>query len=292
MATKMMLAFFFNLIFSVVELAGSLLTGSVAIASDALHDLGDAVTIGISCFLEKKSNRQPDQYYTYGYRRYSVLAGFFGTLILLAGSGVVISHAVGRIISPRPVHHDGMILFGICGVVFNGIAAYVTHGGESVNQRAVNLHMLEDVLGWIVVLFGAVVMKFTGIWWIDPVLSMGVALFLMINGVKNLKQSLNILLQKAPDGICADEIQDALLGTEGVCDVHHLHLWSMDGISHCATLHLVTNENSHTVKEAVREVFHRHGISCVTLELEAQGEHCHELSCITEAVSSCCHHHH
>ena len=268
------------------------MTGSVAIFSDALHDLGDAVTIGIACLWEKKSNRQPDGVYTYGYRRYSVLAGFFGTLVLLGGSLVVLYHAVGRIISPKPIHYDRMIFFGIFGVICNSVAAYVTQGGESVNQKAVNLHMLEDVLGWIAVLLGAVVMKFIHIPVIDPLLSVGVALFLLVNALKNLKKSLEILLEKAPCTVSVGQVREFLLKTEGVKDVHHIHLWTLDGITNYATLHLVTDENPHHMKETIRKILFWQGISHVTLELETEGEHCHENTCAIVAIDTCCHHHH
>ena len=289
---KMIWAFCLNLCFAAVEFFGSFVTGSVAIASDALHDLGDAVTIGIACFFEKKSNGDPDEIYTYGYRRYSVLAGFFGTFILLIGSVIVIVHAVGRIFAPQPIHYNRMILFGIFGVLCNGIAACVTHGGESVNQKAVHLHMAEDVLGWICVLLGAVVMKFTRFSLIDPLLSIGVALFLIINAAKNLKRSLEILLEKAPSRISVSGVKELLLKTDGVLDVHHIHLWSMDGITNYATLHLVTDENPHEMKEAVKELLREQGISHITLETETAKEHCDETSCVLHSVGTCCHHHH
>lgn len=288
----MFLAFLLNGFFSVFELAGSFITGSISIASDAIHDLGDAITIGISWLLEKKSNRQPDDVYTYGYRRYSVLAGLFTTLVLLAGSVTVISHAVGRILTPKEVHYDSMILFAVVGVVVNFCAAYVTHGGHSVNQKAVNLHMLEDVLGWIAVLLGAIVIKVTRFWVVDPILSILVAAFVLVNALKNLKNALDILLEKTPRQQSVKQLESLILENDGVIDVHHIHLWSMDGITHYATLHLVTNEAPEVMKNAVRETLHHHGIAHVTLELETPGEHCHERICTTDASAPCCHHHH
>ena len=288
---KMVSAFLLNLVFSVLELAGSFVTGSVAIASDALHDLGDAVTIGIACFLEKKSNRAPDEVYTYGYRRYSVLAGFFGTLMLLIGSLVVIYHAVGRIITPRPVFYDHMLWFSLAGILFNGIAAYITHGGESVNQKAINLHMAEDVLGWIAVFLGAVLIKFTHLWVIDPLLSVGVAVFVMVNAARNLKKSLDILLEKAPEGISVAQIRNLLLQIPGVADVHHIHLWSIDGQQHFATMHLVTGEDIIPIKKRVTELLYQNGISHVTLETEALDEECQKKACVLVSPKSCHHHH-
>ena len=156
---NILIAFLLNLFFSVFEFAGGLFTGSVAIVSDAIHDMGDAASIGISYFLEKKSKKLPDETHTYGYARYSVIGSVITTLILLVGSCFVVYNAIGRIIVPTKIHYDGMILFAIVGVAVNFCAALFTREGDSLNQKAVNLHMLEDVLGWAVVLVGAVVMR-------------------------------------------------------------------------------------------------------------------------------------
>ena len=170
-----MIAFLLNLAFSLFELAGGFVTGSIAIASDALHDLGDAAGIGISYFLERKSKRQPDETYTYGYARFSVLGSIITTIILLIGSAVVIYNAISRLFSPQALHYDGMILFAVVGVCVNTLAAFFTREGDSLNQKAVNLHMLEDVFGWAIVLVGAIVMRFTDFALLDALLSVGVA---------------------------------------------------------------------------------------------------------------------
>ncbi len=293
MANNMTVAFLLNLFFSVFELVGGFLTGSISIASDAIHDLGDAVSIGISCFLEKKSQLPPDGNYTYGYRRYSVLAGLFSTVFLLVGSLVVVYHAVLRFFHPVPIHYSGMIGFAVVGVLCNGAAAFVTRHGDSVNKRAVNLHMLEDVLGWLAVLIGAIVMKFTGFSLIDPILSILVAGFILVNALKNLGEIFRIFLVKTPRGISVEEVREHLMELDGVLDVHHIHLWSMDGVSVYATMHLVTEETPTKIKEKVRHLLSHHGISHVTMELEAVGEPCAEPICQAKASEHHhCHHHH
>ena len=146
---NILFAFILNLAFSIFEFFGGIFTNSVAILSDSIHDMGDAVSIGVSFFLEKKSKKKPDNNYTYGYIRYSVLGGLITTVILLAGSILVIYNAMGRIINPVEVNYKGMIIFAIIGVVMNFIATYLTREGDSINQKSVNLHMLEDVLGWV-----------------------------------------------------------------------------------------------------------------------------------------------
>ena len=202
---NILIAFILNFAFSIFEFIGGAITGSVAIISDAVHDIGDAMSIGLSYFLEKKSKKQPDDTHTYGYARYSVMGGVITTFILLLGSVAVIYNAILRIINPVEINYDGMIVFAIVGAMVNLAAAYFTREGDSINQKAVNLHMLEDVLGWVVVLIGAIVMRFTDIKIIDPIMSIGVAIFIFVNAIRNLKEVIDIFLEKLPARrSCAD----------------------------------------------------------------------------------------
>lgn len=270
------IAFLLNLSFSIFEFVGGLFTGSVAIISDAVHDMGDAVSIGLSYFLEKKSKRPPDARHTYGYRRYSVLGSCITTLLLLLGSSAVIYNAVIRILHPAEIHYDGMILFAIVGVVVNLGGALLTRSGDSLNQKAVNLHMLEDVLGWILVLAGALIMRFTGITILDPLMSIGVALFILLHAWKHLKSALDLFLEKVPAGMDPEEIRSRLSRLEGVAAIHSLRLWSLDGQTHCATMHIVTRSDAPAVKQRIRKELKPLGITWITLETEAEGDPCEE----------------
>ena len=289
---NILIAFLLNLGFSIFELIGGIFTGSVAILSDAVHDIGDAISIGASYFLERKSKKQPDEKYTYGYARYSVIGSVITTLILLVGSALVVYNAVLRILEPVEINYNGMILFAVVGVVVNFLAAFFTHGGDSLNQKAVNLHMLEDVLGWLVVLIGAIVMRFTDFVLLDPILSIAVAVFIFVNAIKGLKEALDIFLEKTPHGVDVHEIEHHVSEIEGVLDVHHIHVWTMDGQSNYATMHVVANGDAHSIKHAIREELAEHGIGHVTLEFEREGEHCHEEHCHVEVNTHAGHHHH
>ncbi|MBR2954278.1 MAG: cation transporter [Clostridia bacterium] len=289
---NILIAFILNLSFSIFEFIGGIFTGSVAILSDSVHDIGDAVSIGISYFLEKKSKKQPDKTYTYGYARFSVMGSVITTLILLFGSCAVIYNAVIRIFNPVEINYNGMIVFAVIGAVVNFLAAYFTKDGDSLNQKAVNLHMLEDVLGWLVVLIGAVIMRFTDISIIDPILSIGVAVFIFINAIKNLKEVLDLFLEKIPHDINVDEIKEHILHIDGVKGVHHIHIRSIDGHHNYATMHIVTDGDSHKIKDKVREELSEHGIIHATLELESENEHCHEEDCHIHFEHSSGHHHH
>ncbi len=289
---NILIAFFLNLTFSIFEFVGGIFTGSVAIMSDAIHDIGDAVSIGVSYFLEKKSKKQPDDTYTYGYARFSVIGSVITTVILLVGSVAVIYNAVLRIFNPVEINYNGMIIFAVVGALVNFLAAYFTREGDSLNQKAVNLHMLEDVLGWVVVLVGAVIMRFTDIRIIDALMSIGVSIFILINAIHNLKEVLDLFLAKIPHDIKMDEIKEHIMEIDGVRDVHHIHIWSMDGHHNYATMHVVTDTDGHTIKHKIREELAEHGIGHATLELESVDEHCHEEHCEVRFDEHSGHHHH
>lgn len=289
---KILLAFLLNAFFAIFEFAGGAFTGSIAIVSDAIHDLGDAFSIGASYVLEKVGGKKPDNKYTYGYYRYSVLGGVIQSVILLCGSVLVVYNAVVRLINPVGVNYNGMIVIAVIGFLVNFAAAYFTSGGDSINQKAINLHMLEDVLGWAIVLTGAVVMRFTNWWFLDPVLSIGLAVFIGVNALRNLKAVLDIFLQKIPAGIDAGEIMHHLVEIDGVESAHHLHIWSLDGYRNAATVHIVTDGDVAAVKKAVREELTEHGISHTTVECERTDEVCPELCCEPVPVEQGHQHHH
>jgi cobalt-zinc-cadmium efflux system protein len=291
---SILIAFILNLGFSLLELFGGLFTNSIAILSDSLHDLGDAASIGISYFLEKKSKKQPDDNYTYGYLRYSVMGSVITTVILLVGSVFVAVNAISRIIDPKEIDYDGMLIFAVIGFTVNLFAAFFTRNGESMNQKAVNLHMLEDVLGWAVVLVGAVIMRFTDVSIIDPILSLCVAVYIFVHALTHLKEALDLFLVKTPHGIDVNEIKRHLSELDGVDDVHHIHIWSMDGNLNYATMHIVTSKDPASIKNAVRKELYELGIHHATVETEHINEHCGERLCEvpTDTHSSHSHHSH
>lgn len=285
------IAFILNLLFSIFELFGGYLTGSVAIISDAVHDFGDAISIGASFILEKISDKKPNDKYTYGYIRFSVLGGLITTLILLISSGLVIYNSILRIINPTTINYNSMLIFAVIGLIVNLVATYFTHGGNSINQKAVNLHMLEDVFGWLIVLIGAIIMRFTNFYIIDPILSIVVALFVIYNCIKNLLQITNIFLLKTPKNIDLLKLSEHIKNIEGVIDVHHVHIWTLDGQTNCATLHVVA-KYSEQVKTNIKNELIEHGISHITLEFENEFEQCQDITCNIKKETHHCHHHH
>ena len=291
---NILMAFILNFTFSIFEFLGGLFIGSIAIISDAVHDAGDAISIGIAYILEKKSQKQPDEKYTYGYARFSVMGSAITTIILLISSIAVIFNAINRIMNPAEINYNGMIIFAFIGVCVNSSAFLITFKGHSLNQKAVNLHLMEDVLGWVVVLSGAIIMRFTDFRIIDPIMSIGVAVFILICSAKNLKEVAYIFLEKAPDNLKVAEIINNISNIDGVIDVHHLHLWSVDGNNIYATMHIITNSDTYKIKEIVRKKLMEMGICHTTLELETAEEKCNTKCCYvehTDNLSTHRHHH-
>ncbi len=275
------LAFFLNLGFSIFELIGGLFTHSVAIFSDAIHDFGDSLAIGLSYILENVSNKKSDKYYTYGYKRYSILSAMFSSMILLFGSLIIIFNAFIRIFRPDKINLTGMFIFAIFGLVINGYATYKTSKGDSLNEKSVNLHMLEDVLGWLAVLIGSLLIKITGWYIIDPILSILIALFIGFTSFKHLWSSLEIILERVPNEIDIDLITKKVKNINHILDVHHIHVWSIDGLESFITIHVlvknVTKKNYEEVKTNVKKCLEEFNIYHSTVEIEY--ENCKEIEC-------------
>ena len=287
---NILMAFVLNISFAIFEFFGGIVTNSVAILSDSIHDLGDALSIGISYFMERKSRKGADNKYTYGYTRYSVLGGVITTTILIVGSVLVIIGAVKRLFNPVEVNYSGMIIFAIVGVILNFLAAYITREGDSINQKSVNLHMLEDVFGWVVVLIGAIIMNFIDIKMLDSLMSIGVALFILINAFRNLGQVLDLFLEKTPKDIDIDKLKKQLLRIDEVDDIHHIHVWSIDGFNNYATMHIVTkSKDIKKVKHMIREELEEYNIChCI---LETEDEVCDDKECHVKLEETNHHHH-
>lgn len=272
-------AFFLNFSFALIEVAGGLLTNSVAILSDALHDVGDSLALALAWYLQKVSGRGRDRRFTYGYRRFSLLGALINSVILIGGSMVILAMAISRLIAPQPTIALGMLALAVLGIVVNGAAVLRLKKGHSQNAKVVALHLLEDVLGWGAVLVGALVIHFTGWYWIDPLLSLGIAVYILINAYRNLRTATKILLQGIPEGLDLAAIEAKLSAVAGVVSFHDLHLWSLDGERTILTVHLVldapaTPEASCRVKQGTVAAMNDLGIDHCTIEIEGPDEPC------------------
>ena len=277
--SKIRIAFFINLVFSAIELVGGLYTNSVAIISDALHDLGDSLSLGAAWYFQKLSLKGRDKKYSYGYRRFSVLGAILNSLILVIGSTIILSEAIPRLINPETPDAMGMIYFAIGGIAANGLAAWKLHGGSSINQRAVYLHLLEDVLGWVATLIAAITLYFYDLPRIDAVLAIGIAIFILYNVVKNLKEAVKIIMQGTPEEVNLKRIHDKLEALDSVKSTHDCHTWSMDGQYNILSIHLVVEpykslDELSQIKQQAKDLLKEEHIDHATIEFETDDEEC------------------
>jgi cobalt-zinc-cadmium efflux system protein len=272
-------AFFLNLGFTILEIIGGLLTNSVAILSDALHDLGDSFSLGMAWFLERFSNRKADEKFSYGYRRFSLLAALINTVVLILGSAFILTEAIPRLFAPEHSNAQGMILFAIGGIAVNGFAAFRLNQGSSLSSKVVMWHLLEDVLGWTAVLIVGIVLMFKDIHVLDPLLSILVTIYVLYNVVKNLKKTLILFLQGVPDSVSIQALEKKFSAFDGVTSVHHTHVWSLDGEHHVLTTHLVVAQDVDrnqilSIKKLVAAATEDLHLEHSTIEIEYENEFC------------------
>lgn len=273
------LAFFINLSFALLEIAGGLWTNSMAILADALHDLGDSFALGSSWYFERISTRQGDKHFSYGYRRFSLMGAMVSIIVLVAGSFVILTEAAPRLFFPEPAHARAMVVFAVIGILVNGAAALRLRGREGINARIVFWHLLEDVLGWIAILVTGAVLLFWEIPVLDAALSILITLYVLFNVLRNFRTTMNIFLQGTPPGIDLAGIESEVRSLPGISGTHHTHVWTLDGIHHVLTMHAGiqgcrTLEEVACIKDGIRQIVQRHGISHSTVELELEGEVC------------------
>lgn len=275
------IALWINVLFTVIELVGGLLTNSVAIIADAVHDLGDSATLAVALVLEKVSGRRRTKELTFGFRRFSILGALLTGLILIVGAITVLIHTIPRLIEPVAVDTTGMIVLSVLGVVMNALAAFRLSRTESMNARAAFLHLFEDVLGWIAVLFGALAIRFWQIYLIDPLLAIGINIFILTRAVPILLRALRVLLQYVPKDLSVEKVSEAIMAIESIDDVHDIHLWTLDGSYVLVSLHVVTDgatplDDLEPLKARIRDVLKNLGVNHVTIELESPTTGCSE----------------
>ena len=277
-------AFFLNLGFTIIEIIGGILTNSVAIISDAIHDLGDSLSLGLSWYFQSISSKKRDNTYSFGYKRFSILGAVINSMVLIIGGILVLQEAIPRLLEPQQPHAEGMIYLAILGIIVNGAAVLKLKKGTSMNERVVSLHLLEDVLGWVAVLIAAIVMQFVNLPIIDPLLSILITIWVLKNVYTNLKKSFQILLQAVPEDKDISEIKARILDLPEVSQVHDIHLWSLDGEKDIFTIHLKVKEveklkDATKVKAAIRQLLSERQIEHCTIEIETIEEECEQDDC-------------
>ena len=267
-------AFFLNLSYAIVEFIAGGIFGSSAVLADSVHDLGDAIAIGISAFLETISNREEDSHYTLGYKRFSLLGAMITAVILMTGSVLVILENIAKIFHPQSVNDEGILWLGIIAIIINVLASLVIRKGQTKNESILSLHFLEDTLGWVAVILMAIVLRFTDWYILDPLLSLVISFFILSKALPRFWRTLKIFLDAVPEGVDIQKIKTDLAELDHVASINQLNLWTMDGLEKNAIVHVCLKEMEHmeTCKESIRIFLKDCGFQNITIEVDADLE--------------------
>jgi len=267
-------AFFLNLSYAIVEFIAGGIFGSSAVLADSVHDLGDAIAIGISAFLESISNREEDSHYTLGYKRFSLLGAMITAVILMTGSVLVILENIAKIFHPQSVNDEGILWLGIIAIIINVLASLVIRKGQTKNESILSLHFLEDTLGWVAVILMAIVLRFTDWYILDPLLSLAISFFILSKALPRFWRTLKIFLDAVPEGVDIQKIKTDLAELDHVASINQLNLWTMDGLEKNAIVHVCLKEMEHmeTCKESIRIFLKDCGFQNITIEVDANLE--------------------
>lgn len=273
------IVFFLNLGFAILEIIGGLYVNSIAIISDAIHDVGDSFAIGLSWYFDKKSKQKRNARYSYGYKRYSLLGALTNSFILVVGSIFIINEAISRLMHPESSNADGMILFALIGVLVNGYAAWKMSHGKSLNEKVISWHLIEDVLGWLAILVVAIILQFYENNYLDPALSLFITAYILWNVIKRLKETIQIFLQAVPKDKSVQKVEQELLKIKQVASIHHTHIWSLEGENHVFSTHLKLKliGGLAELKSVKKEIINRlqsYGFNHTTVEIEFDDEDC------------------
>ena len=268
------LAFFLNLSYAIVEFIAGGVFGSSAVLADSVHDLGDAVAIGVSAVLETISNREEDSRYTLGYKRFSLLGALITAVILMTGSVFVILENLTKLFHPQPVNDEGILWLGIIAVTINVLASLVVRKGKTKNESILSLHFLEDTLGWVAVILMAIVLRFTDWYILDPLLSLAISFIILSKAIPHFWSTLKIFLDAVPEGVDIEQVTSDLEQLEHVASVNQLNLWTMDGLEKNAIVHVCLKEMEHmeTCKESIRIFLKDCGFQNITIEVDVDLE--------------------
>ena len=267
-------AFFLNLSYAIVEFIAGGIFGSSAVLADSVHDLGDAIAIGISAFLETISNREEDSHYTLGYKRFSLLGAMVTAVILMTGSVLVILENIAKIFHPQSVNDEGILWLGIIAITINVLASLVIRKGQTKNESILSLHFLEDTLGWVTVILMGIVLRFTDWYILDPLLSLVISFFILSKALPRFWSTLKIFLDAVPEGVDIQKIKTDLAELDHVASINQLNLWTMDGLEKNAIVHVCLKEMEHmeTCKESIRIFLKNCGFQNITIEVDADLE--------------------
>lgn len=275
-ATALVYAFVLNLVFCVIEGFGGYYASSQAIMADALHDFGDSLSLLLLIGLKWMAVRPAGASYSFGYRRLNLIGATAVGATLIFGCIVILGQSLPKLLEPQPVNSSMMLGLAVLGILVNGSAflRLRSHGG--IGENLVSLHLLEDLWGWVIVFVGALAIYFYDWYWLDPLLSVFLAFFILWRSFQQMRSLGRLFLLGSSEEFSAAKVTQLMLKVEGVVDAHHVHVWELDAGFHVVTAHLVLREkvDAVAIKHQVRDQLLKVGRCEVTLEVEKEGEAC------------------
>ena len=263
--------FFMNLAFNIIVIAGGLATNSMAILSDCIHDLADTISIALAWFLERIAQKESSDKYSYGYQRFSILGAVIISVFVIIMALVILNEAIPRLFAPEEVDASGMLIIALIGIVFKSLSVYRLHRGETFNEKAILFHQLGDVFEWIAILVLSLVLMFwDGAPYLDPFVSIGIALWLLFNLGRNLVKSTQVLLQKTPDNFDVEEFKSSINAIDGVRGIDDFHVWSLDGIDSVLTVKVSIDnwQMQDEIKKEIYTIASKYHIVDITIEFD------------------------
>ena len=275
---RLLAAVLLNFIISIAEIVGGLLSNSLSLISDALHNLSDGLAIFIAWIANKISKRPSNSKRTFGYKRIEILAAFFNALILIVISFYLFYEAVLRIIQPEPVKGILMLIVATIGLLANLAAVFLlrTDSKKNINVKAAYLHLLGDTLTSVAVIIGSILIIYLKIFWIDPIITIVIGLYILKETWVILKQTVDILMQGTPEGLDIELIRRDIEQIPEIANIHHVHAWNLDDHSVHFECHidlkednrLSETENIHSrIENILRSKYH---INHITIQFEYQ----------------------
>ncbi len=261
-----------SFLFNIVVIIGGLYTNSIAIVSDAIHDMTDTFCLLISWILERASLKGKNDKYTYGYQRLSILSAIITSVFVIIASLLVIYESVTRIFSVVSPNPEGMFFFSIIGIIFKGLSVYKVYNGQTYNEKAISFHLLGDVFRWLAILILSIVLMFWNVPILDPLISLIIAIWLIYTLGKTLLDSLRIMLQKVPEEYDLKKLKENILNIDNVSEILDIHLWSLDGIDLILTAKIKVEssqkEDLLKIREEISKLSDDFDVSEETIEFE------------------------
>lgn len=276
--TKLLWVTLLNVFITVAEFVGGVLSGSLSLLSDAVHNLGDTLSVAFAWFAGRVGVRKASMRYTFGYKRAEILAAFLNAALLIAICLFLLKEAWERWHSPEEIDGSLMLWVAVVGLLANLFSVLILQKEKdhNINTRAAYLHLLGDTLSSVAVIVGALAIMWGGVYWVDPLITVLVSIYIIVHTWHVLKEASDILMQSAPEGVDIPSVIDEIEALPGVDNVHHLHLWQLNEsqihfeahitVSHCASM-----REMEEIRSAIRRVLDKHRIRHSTLQMETEG---------------------